>query len=1372
MLNRLKTSVNSVDASADLETLLQQLSLSRGSSEGLSTGCQGYYRCPAIRNGKVGFISEDDVFVIDQLQSGAPNACRRLTTCGECESVAISRDGNIVAFSSAADGESEVYLVPFCGGPPKQLTFCGDDHLRVLDFDRGDPRKLYVLRQQTTGVRPSTVAVSALDITTGSLAPVEYGEASVYQPGKSGAVVIGRHTRDPHLAEWKHYKGGNIGQLWLSVNAAGERDFVRVCREFNVGSPQLCEATQCIYFIADPEDNAPGNVYAFDLAAFLKDGAEVVEKLTDHTDFYARKLAICSESKQLIYQSGGDLYVLNLPGALSGSSQSLQRKVDMAWNSFGQTAMRRTLDEPCEFFRAATVHPDGHLLCATVRGRLFEMPLFGGPAIQIGDLQGVRYGKATYLRCGRIAAVSYRADFDAPVIELFESPTVRKADNEYDSREFPKYVEDVEKDKARAMKEKNAKKAKKKPADRGGEENAAAPFKYNVANKSVSLTFDNGGHKLSKKLDELDPLGRPWHMVPSPKHDALAVINNREELLLVRYPASGSQSKLAKCSLKYIDKALYEDGLDDLTFSPCGNYLGYCYKNTLMSSIIRVANVKTGKVHNVTAPSYYMDSSPAFDPSGRYLFFLSNRRYCPVEDDVWDGHITFPSSDTVMFATLQNNTPSPFLRKPERPAAGDSSSEEDDDDDESSESEEDSSSSDGSEEDGWVDEGEGSSGSDSEDDPTNYSTKQPVIDFNGIGSRVGMFPNLNTSGFRIRQLQCVSPNKVTYVRDLVMDGKNKESCAYDSDEEEEANGTGTLACYNIDKCKESLFGGRNIVGVQYSMDYSTGLVFKVEDGERIVSAYGIRKMFDKDGSGDSSDDDSEDEGAGGRKVSGQINIEDRVRVEIVPREEWRQMFAEAWQVTKSEIFGKGGLDWKGIYAMYAPLLERINTREEFSDLLLELLSELRCSHAYENKGDFDAFAKCSEGNNDRGFLGIDVEECTMNDGEKTIKGNRIVKLYKGDSWSLRNCGPLARPGIGIKPGDVIFSVNHRELTTDYSLPYALRGMAGKEVYLGVLRQKKQKKKAPANGKGKGKSKRGKDKTAWAEENPGKGKKGGKRRKGKGGKRNGGEDHQKKETEGGQQQTVGAGLGPELKVFRVRCVSKDVDDFIRYKDSVAELTNYVHEKSRNKCGYVHVPNMDTVAYIQWSRCFLVESQRDAIIVDIRGNGGGSISHLLLEKLNTKCVGIEVPRYGRPEPFPIHLPSRKQVIVLLVDEESCSDADVCAHAFRAYGLGTIVGTRTWGGVVGISQSSKLVDGTEVAHPSCGYYGIGKGYGIENCGVSPDISVEVSPSDHKKNNLPQLNKALEVVRDALSIENKQAGAFNFKSILRDWENEKRGE
>ena len=89
------------------------------------------------------------------------------------------------------------------------------------------------------------------------------------------------------------------------------------------------------------------------------------------------------------------------------------------------------------------------------------MPLFNGPAVQIGDLQGVRYSKATYLRCGRIAAVSCRANSSIAVIELFESPTSRKADNEYDKKVFPKYVDDIEKEKARALKNGKGKSKKK-----------------------------------------------------------------------------------------------------------------------------------------------------------------------------------------------------------------------------------------------------------------------------------------------------------------------------------------------------------------------------------------------------------------------------------------------------------------------------------------------------------------------------------------------------------------------------------------------------------------------------------------------------------------------------------------------------------------------------------------------------------------------------------------------------------------------------------------------------------------------------------------------------------------------------------------------
>ena len=140
-----------------------------------------------------------------------------------------------------------MYLVPFLGGPPKQITFCGDEQLQVLDFDREDPRKLYVLRQQTAGVHPATLAVSTLDITDGSLTPTGYGEASTYQQGENGMRVIGRHTLDPHLAEWKHYKGGSVGQLWVSSGERTEKRFCEGLQDYNVGSPQFCQVTQRIY---------------------------------------------------------------------------------------------------------------------------------------------------------------------------------------------------------------------------------------------------------------------------------------------------------------------------------------------------------------------------------------------------------------------------------------------------------------------------------------------------------------------------------------------------------------------------------------------------------------------------------------------------------------------------------------------------------------------------------------------------------------------------------------------------------------------------------------------------------------------------------------------------------------------------------------------------------------------------------------------------------------------------------------------------------------------------------------------------------------------------------------------------------------------
>ena len=103
----------------------------------------------------------------------------------------------------------------------------------------------------------------------GTVVPVGFGESSTYQTS-STMSIIGRHTREPHLGHWKHYKGGSGGQLWLLARERAA-PFVRVCRVYNIASPVLHENAGKIYFIADPVDDMPGNVYAFDAKSYIAD---------------------------------------------------------------------------------------------------------------------------------------------------------------------------------------------------------------------------------------------------------------------------------------------------------------------------------------------------------------------------------------------------------------------------------------------------------------------------------------------------------------------------------------------------------------------------------------------------------------------------------------------------------------------------------------------------------------------------------------------------------------------------------------------------------------------------------------------------------------------------------------------------------------------------------------------------------------------------------------------------------------------------------------------------------------------------------------------------------------------------------------------
>ncbi len=193
----------------------------------------------------------------------------------------------------------------------------------------------------------------------------------------------------------------------------------------------------------------------------------------------------------------------------------------------------------------------------------------------------------------------------------------------------------------------------------------------------------------------------------------------------------------------------------------------------------------------------------------------------------------------------------------------------------------------------------------------------------------------------------------------------------------------------------------------------------------------------------------------------------------------------------------------------------------------------------------------------------------------------------------------------------------------------------------------------------------------------------------------------------------------------------------YRQWVNDNRAYVHQKSQGRLGYVHIPDMGPRGYAEFFRGYLDEDGRDGLIVDVRFNGGGHVSQLILEHLARRRLGYDLPRYGQPIPYPED--SMLGPIVALTNEHAGSDGDIFSHAFQMMKLGPLIGTRTWGGVVGINPRTQLVDGSVVTQPEYAYWFNDVGFAVENYGTDPDIWVDVTPMDALEGRDPQLNRAL---------------------------------
>ncbi|AWT43800.1 MULTISPECIES: S41 family peptidase [Streptomyces] len=205
--------------------------------------------------------------------------------------------------------------------------------------------------------------------------------------------------------------------------------------------------------------------------------------------------------------------------------------------------------------------------------------------------------------------------------------------------------------------------------------------------------------------------------------------------------------------------------------------------------------------------------------------------------------------------------------------------------------------------------------------------------------------------------------------------------------------------------------------------------------------------------------------------------------------------------------------------------------------------------------------------------------------------------------------------------------------------------------------------------------------------------------------------------------------------------------LRYQDWVAKRREVVRELSGGRCGYLHIPDMGGSGWAQFNRDLRMEMSRPALIVDVRGNAGGHISELVVEKLTRRILGWDLTRNAQPVSYASNAP--RGPVVALCDEATSSDGDMITAAFKLLKLGPVVGQRTWGGVVGMTGRHRLGDGTVITVPMNAAWFDAYGWAVENQGVTPDVEVLRTPLDWAEGRHAQLDDAVQLALELLETD-----------------------
>jgi len=597
---------------------------------------------------------------------------------------------------------------------------------------------------------------------------------------------------------------------------------------------------------------------------------------------------------------------------------------------------------------------------------------------------------------------------------------------------------------------------------------------------------------------------------------------------------------------------------------------------------------------------FYNDNNPVFDQNGKYLYFISTRFFYPSVGQL-DQRYNYYSTDGIFAVTLKSDEESPFKPQSDEEKAADEKKTDKKND------------------------------SDKKDEKKDEKKEEPVkpiqIDLDGIGTRVAPvpLPAAILSGLAARK------DKFFYLT------TPQEARQFGTDDQQKPRNV--LHVYDVTKREDKVL----LEGIDaYDLD---------KEGKKIIykagPLYGVVEAV-----------------PGKAKVGeGKLDL-GGLQVEIDPREEWKQIFHEAWRIERDFYWDPNmtGHNWKQIGDRYAALLPWVAHRSDLNYVIGEMIAELSTSHTYVGGGDQPQYPHIGVG-----LLAADFEP----DGNYY----RIAKIYSGENWMEATRSPLTEPGLKVKAGDYLIAVDGREARTNLDVYAYFQNLAGKIVTLKI--------------------------------------------------------NAKPSTDGAWDITV----KPTAS-----------ENEPRYLDWRETNRRKVAEATGGRIGYMHVPDTSIPGIIAFDKQFTAQLDKDGIIVDERDNSGGQIPDFYTEKLKRQLLAVLAPREGKDVGWPpVAIFGPK---VMVTNELAGSGGDAFPWFFRREKIGPIVGTRTWGGLVGISRGVPLRDGGFVTAPEFAFWSTDNGgeWIVENHGVDPDYEVKQRPDLVVNGHDPQLEKAIDLANEAL--------------------------